>query len=412
MRFLDDVIDVNHYPLPRIERVTKGNRKVGLGVMGFADLLFTLGIPYDSDEALKLGETLMAEVSRAAREAAEILAEERGPFPNFKRSLCDKPGAPKLRNATRTTIAPTGTLSLLAGVSSGIEPNYALAYHRRVGDASVAVVNPVFERLAHERGLYTPGLVEDLLRGGAIKDVEGIPEDVRRVFVTALEVSPEWHVRMQAAFQKHTDNAVSKTINLPATAGVDVVKEAFLTAWRLGCKGLTVYRDGSRPEQIFAAGPPRATPGQPRERPERTTGMTKKARVGCGNLYITVNRDDQGLCEVFTVVGRAGGCPSQSEAASRLVSIALRAGVEPDAIVEQLRGIRCHSTVAAKRTSDGAEVLSCPDAIGRTIAEFMNHSDNGTEPALPQRCPDCGNKLEQQNGRCVICRSCGFSRCF
>jgi ribonucleoside-diphosphate reductase alpha chain len=412
VRFLDDVIDVNHYPLSQIERVTKGNRKIGLGVMGFADLLFTLRVPYDCDEALKLGEKLMAEVARAAREASEILAEEKGPFPNSKRSLCDKAGERNLRNATRTTIAPTGTLSLIAGVSSGIEPNYALAYNRKVGNDSVTVVNPVFERLARERGLYTPGLVEGLLRGGAIKDVNGIPEDVRRVFVTALEVSPEWHVRMQAAFQKHTDNAVSKTINLPATAGVDVVKEAFLTAWRLGCKGLTVYRDGSRPQQVLTAGPRAGTQGQPRERPERTAGMTKKARVGCGNLYITVNRDDQGLCEVFTVVGRAGGCPSQSEAASRLVSIALRSGVEPEALVEQLRGIRCHSTVAAKKTRDGTEVLSCPDAIGRTIAEFMNHSDNGTEPALPQRCPDCGNKLEQQNSRCVICRSCGFSRCF
>jgi ribonucleoside-diphosphate reductase alpha chain len=412
VRFLDDVIDVSHYPLPQIERVTKGNRKVGLGVMGFADLLFTLGVPYNCDEALELGEKIMVEVSGTAREASEILAEERGPFPNFKRSLCDKPGARKLRNATRTTIAPTGTLSLIAGVSSGIEPNYALAHNRKIGDDSVTVVNPVFERVARERGFYTPRLVENLLRGGAIKDAVGIPEDARRVFVTALKVSPEWHVRMQAAFQKHTDNAVSKTINLPATAGVGVVKEVFLMAWRLGCKGLTVYRDGSRPEQIFAAGPPRATPGQPRERPERTAGMTKKARVGCGNLYITVNRDEHGLCEVFTVVGRAGGCPSQSEAASRLVSIALRSGVEPEALVEQLRGIRCHSTVAAKKTRDGTEVLSCPDAIGRTIAEFMNHSDNGTEPVLPQRCPDCGNKLEQQNGRCAICRSCGFSRCF
>ncbi|MBM3334844.1 vitamin B12-dependent ribonucleotide reductase [Candidatus Sumerlaeota bacterium] len=412
VRFLDDVIDVNHYPLAQIEHITRGNRKIGLGVMGFADLLFALGVPYDCDEALELGEKLMAEVSGAAREVSERLADERGPFPNFKRSIYDKSGAPKLRNATRTTIAPTGTLSLIAGVSSGIEPNFALAYNRKVGDGSVTLVNPVFERVARQRGFYTPGLVEDLLKNGAIKDGEGIPEEVRRVFATALEVSPEWHVRMQAAFQKHTDNAVSKTINLPTTAGVDVVKEAFLMTWRLGCKGLTVYRDGSRPQQVLAARPQRAPRSQPRERPEKTTGMTKKARVGCGNLYITVNRDDQGLCEVFTVVGRAGGCPSQSEAASRLVSIALRAGVEPDAIVEQLRGIRCHSTVAAKKTRDGAEVLSCPDAIGRTIAEFMNHGDNGADLVLPQRCPDCGNKLEQQNGRCVICRSCGFSRCF
>jgi ribonucleoside-diphosphate reductase alpha chain len=411
VRFLDNVIDVNKYPLPEIERMTKGNRKTGLGVMGFADMLYKLGIPYDSQEALNLAEQIMRKISETAREESEKLAIEKRPFPNFQKSVYHKHGARALRNATRTTIAPTGTISLIAGVSSGIEPNFSLVYRRRIGNERVIITNPVFEQVAKERGFFSPELLEEILAKGSIKDIKGIPDDVKRLFVTALEIPPEWHVRMQAAFQKHTDNAVSKTVNLPRNSTVEDVKNIFLMAWKLGCKGITVYRDGSRADQVLTTGARLAIAVQPRQRPEKTQGITKKVRVGCGNLYITVNKDREGLCEVFTNVGRGGGCPAQAEATSRLSSIALRAGVTPEAIVEQLRGIRCMSTIVGKN-KHGFDVLSCPDAIGRTIEEFLKGAEVVTEELFHEHCPECGSELEHEGGRCVICRSCGFSRCF
>jgi len=412
LRVHDDVIDVNCYALLPIAKVSKGNRKIGLGVMGLADALYLLGIPYESEQAVQLGEKFMHEISLAAREASEALAEARGAFPNFAGSIYDRHGGHKIRNATLTTIAPTGSISLIAGCSSGIEPNFALAYNRKVAGENALIINPVFERVTWERRLYRPGLLEEILRRGGLREIEEIPDDVRRVFVTAHEIAPEWHVRMQAAFQKHTDNAVSKTVNLPLSATPDDVKNIFLMAWKLGCKGITVYRDTSRPDQVLAAGGIACAQGQPRERPAKTTGMTKKVRVGCGNLYITANRDAHGLCEVFTNVGRGGGCPSQVEAIGRLVSIALRSAVAPEAIVAQLLGVRCLSTIAAKKERDDIAVLSCPDAIGRTIAEVLNGCDGDPEPVFPEICPDCDAKLERDGGRCVICRSCGFSRCF
>jgi ribonucleoside-diphosphate reductase alpha chain len=410
--FSDDVIDVSQYPLPEIEEISKGNRKIGLGVMGHGDLLYTLGIPYDSEEAVTLAENLMKEISTTAWKTSEELARDRGPFPNFEKSVFYQKKLPPCRNATCTTIAPTGTISLIAGVSSGIEPNFALAYKRRIGNEDVIITNPVFERVARERGFYRSGLLEEILaKGGTLRDIEGIPEDVKRVFVTALEIAPEWHVRMQAAFQRYTDNAVSKTVNLSRTATVEDIKKVFVMAWKLGCKGITVYRDGSRAGQVLTTGTQSVNAIQPRQRPEKTRGDTKKVQVGCGNLYITVNKDTIGLCEVFTNVGRGGGCPAQAEATSRLASIALRAGVTPEAIVEQLRGIRCMSTLAAKGKRQ-IEVLSCPDAIGRTIEEFLKGPGLVPAKALPDRCPECKSELEHEGGRCVICRSCGFSRCF
>ncbi|MFH1151468.1 MAG: vitamin B12-dependent ribonucleotide reductase [Actinomycetota bacterium] len=411
VHFLDNVIDASVYPLPEISDVTRANRKIGLGVMGFADMLIKLGIPYDSEEALSTARELMFFISGVAREATAALAVERGPFPNFERSTYAREGSPPLRNATTTTIAPTGSISIIAGCSSGIEPLFAVAYERRVLDGeSLVEFHPEFLRIAKVRGLADDGVLAVVAAEGCLGRVEGVPEDLKRLFASALEVAPEWHVRMQAAFQQHTDNAVSKTVNLPAEATVEDVEALYALAHELCCKGITIYRYGSRPAQVLYQGAPSIGGGlRPRERQKVTTGSTEKVKIGCGNLYVTVNSDDEGICEVFTSLGRAGGCPSQSEATSRLISLGLRAGIDIDEITEQLKGIRCMSSIRSKQ----AEVLSCPDAIGKAIEKYLEAfgllgSDD--LQATDYHCPECGARMELEGG-CRVCRSCGFSRC-
>jgi len=254
VRFLDNVIDGNRFPLREIEEITKANRKIGLGVMGFADMLIKLGIPYDSEEALKLAEKVMKFVTEEARKKSAELGEERGSFPNFDKSVWkDKYNG--MRNATITTIAPTGSISIIAGCSSGIEPLFAVSFMRKVLEGTrLFEINPLFEMTAKERGFYSAELLEEIARTGSVQGIKGVPEDVRRVFVTALDIKPEWHVRMQAAFQKYTDNAVSKTVNLPHEASVEDVEKVFWLAYRLKCKGITVYRYGSKPEQVLNIG--------------------------------------------------------------------------------------------------------------------------------------------------------------
>ncbi len=433
VRFLDNVIDVNKYPLELIERNTKGNRKIGLGVMGFADLLFLLKISYNSDRALALAEELMRFIDEEALRASQELGEEKGSFPNFDESIYAS-RMKSLRNATRTTIAPTGTISIIAGCSSGIEPLFAIVFIRRVMDKTELVeVNPVFEKRVREMGLYSQALMEEVARRGSLREVEGIPEELKRVFVTAHEVPPAQHIKMQAAFQRHTNNAVSKTVNFPSSATPQDIEEVYLTAYRLGCKGVTVYRDMSRDEQVLNIGEAgvaaerRAERGiTPRPRPAETTGTTQKAGTGCGNLYITINRDESGLCEVFATMGKSGGCAaSQIEAIGRLTSLALRAGVEPGSIVRQLKGIRCPSPLLGR----GGMTYSCADAIGKAVERAMR-KEEGVAQESPQEttldafathtnsrggnvvgaCPDCGGPLTHEAG-CMVCRFCGHAKC-
>ena len=249
VRFLDDVIDVNRYPLPEIEKMTKANRKIGLGIMGFAELLITLGIAYDSKDALSLGEKLMQFITNEARQCSTELGLERGSFSNFELSVWNSKYE-AMRNATVTTIAPTGTISIIAGCSSGIEPIFAVAFVRNVMGGMLEI-NKLFEEIAKEKGFYSKELITEIAKCGSIQDIEGIPEDIKRIFVTALDISPEWHVRMQAAFQKYTDNAASKTVNLPSDATWGDVKKVFLLAYKLKCKGITIYRYGSK-EQVLS----------------------------------------------------------------------------------------------------------------------------------------------------------------
>jgi ribonucleoside-diphosphate reductase alpha chain len=254
VHFLDNIIDANNYPLKEIEAITRANRKIGLGVMGFADMLIKLGIPYNSEEALQLAENLMKFIEAESHRKSVEIGEERGSFPNFEKSIWkDKYSA--MRNATVTTIAPTGSISIIAGCSSGIEPIFAISFIRNVlGGTRLFETNPLFEIMAKERGFYSAELLEGIAKTGSAQKIEAIPEDVKKIFVTALDIQPEWHVRMQAAFQKYTDNAVSKTVNMPNEARVEDVRKVYELAWKLKCKGVTVFRYGSKPEQVLYIG--------------------------------------------------------------------------------------------------------------------------------------------------------------
>jgi len=408
VHFLDNVIEVNNYPLPMIEELTRANRKIGLGVMGFADMLIALGIPYNSDQAVETAERVMAFIQKESKEASAHYGRTRGNFPNYKGSVYDREDTPYMRHATTTTIAPTGTISIIAGCSSGIEPVFAVSFVRKVLDNQELVeVHPMFRKIAEERGFYSEQLMKRIAEKGSIQGFPEIPEDVRRIFVVSHDVSPEWHIRIQAAFQKHTDNAVSKTINFPNSATVEDVANAYLMAYKMGCKGITIYRDGSRDVQVLnIQRKPQYPQVEPRPRPEVTTGVTERIETGCGKLYVTINTDEYGFCEVFAQMGKAGGCAySQIEATSRLISLALRSGVKAEAIIRQLMGIRCPSPV----WKNGEQVVSCSDAI----AKVLNHQARTNIAHVGDEmgaCPDCGATVEHEGG-CIVCRACGFSRC-
>jgi ribonucleoside-diphosphate reductase alpha chain len=390
--------------------------------MGFADMLIQLGIPYNSEKGIKTAEEVMKFIHDKAQDTSAQLAKERGPFPNFKGSIYDNGKYPKLRNATTTTIAPTGTIGIIANCSSGIEPLFGVCFIRKVLDKKELVeVNPYFEKIAKEEGFYSEELMRQIAEKGTLHGIKEIPTKIQRLFCTAHDITPKWHIRMQAAFQKYTDNAVSKTVNFPNDATLSDVREVYLLAYESGCKGVTIYRDGSREEQVLHLGLAKKEERKarvPRPRPAVTRGTTQKITTGCGNLYVTINEDDEGPCEVFSQMGKSGGCAaSQSEATSRLISLALRSGIDTEAILKQLRGIRCPSPHWQK----GGMVLSCPDAISKAIERYMTNGlstktlkktvTTKESAGICPQCPDCGELVEFIEG-CVVCKVCGYSKCW
>ena len=437
VHFLDNVIDANKYPLRMIEEMTKANRKIGLGVMGWADMLIQMKIPYNSERAIGLAEDVMGFVQTEGRLASCALAEERGVFTNHKHSVY-RDEMP-VRNATVTTIAPTGSLSILAGCTSGIEPLFAVSFVRNVMEGTKLIeVNPYFEKETKEKGLWNRELIEKIAVTGSIANFKEFPQEMREVFATAHDITPVDHIKMQAAFQKYVDNAVSKTVNFPHSATSKDVEDVYMLAYKKGCKGVTVYRDGSREEQVLSTGKSEEKIEQkqqvsvkitPKKRPHVIKGCTRLLKTGCGNLYVTINEDENGKpFEVFTNIGKAGGCAaSQSEAIGRLISLSLRSNIEPEEIVQQLKGISCHQP----SWNEGGKVLSCSDAIAKALEKYYHaaiggdkgngHSKDhdgleksqafwGADAMLIGACPECGGAVEHEGG-CAICHNCGFTKC-
>ncbi|WP_337440169.1 vitamin B12-dependent ribonucleotide reductase, partial [Desulfovibrio sp.] len=424
VRFLDNVIDASRFPLERIDETVRRNRKIGLGVMGFADLLFQLGIPYDSEAGIALAERIMGFINAEGHAASARLAEERGPFPAYAKSVFPQRGEGPYRNATVTTIAPTGTLSIIGGCSSGVEPLFALCFTRNILDGERLVeVNPYFEAALKEAGLGTPELMEQVVEKGSIQSLDALPAAMRKVFVTAMDIDPVWHLRMQAAFQRHTDNAVSKTVNLPHSATEQDIHDIYWLAYKEGCKGVTVYRDGCKSLQVLATGEgqkkmdgeapaPAEKPrlGVVRKRPEVVQGFTQKIQTGLGAMYLTVNEIDGKPFEVFATIGKSGrSITAKAEAIGRLVSLALRSGVEVRDIVAQIKGIGGEHPVFRGK----GLLLSIPDAIAWVLERRYlkdEHLGSGVADIEEHRCPECDEPLVFQEG-CLICPACGFSRC-
>ncbi|MGI9048328.1 MAG: vitamin B12-dependent ribonucleotide reductase [Rubrobacteraceae bacterium] len=425
VRFLDNVIEMNNYPLPEIDEMSRGNRRIGLGVMGFADVLIKLGITYDSKEGLAFAEKVMKFVDDEAWEESRALAEERGVMPHYEGSRHEARGD-RVRNATVTTIAPTGTISMIAGCSGGIEPLFAVAFMRRQADMEMPDVNPEFVRLAKSRGFYTEELMKKVAEHGSVRDIPEVPEDVRSTWVTSHDISSEWHVQMQAAFQKYTSMGISKTINLPYEATLEDVADAYRLAYETGCKGIAVYRDGSRDAQVLSTGKTKAgaEPAVAVEtekeyislaearssRPRTLSGVTKKIQTGHGPLYVNMNDDEFGPRECFIVIGKPGGTAAAfSDALGRMVSLAEKHGATPAEIVHQLRGIQDGHPAGFGPNA----VLSVPDGVAKAMAEHYLVEESPEEArSLPivGACPECSGGLTKQEG-CVVCHSCGYSKC-
>lgn len=424
VHFLDNVITVNPYPLPEINQAVKDNRRIGLGVMGWADLLFALQIPYNSEPALNLAEKVMAFINKVGHKKSAELGQTLGNFPTWPDSIFKDIGP--MRNSTITTIAPTGSISIIADTSSGIEPIFALAFRHIVkqpegGERVLTFLNPTFERMAKARGFWSEDLMNKILARGSIHDLQEVPEDIRNIFVTAHEVEPHWHVRMQAAFQKHTDNGVSKTINMPNDATRQEIEDAYLLAYGLGCIGITVFRDGCKDTQVLHIG---AVPEEttPRARSVKLQGATYRKNTPVGAAYITVNNggDSQKPFEVFINVGKAGSdVAAIAEGLGRLISLILRTSDPHERaqdIVGQLRGIG-----SGRPQGFGQQrVMSLPDAVAQVIAEHIGIGATSLLPGLPDMdesslrgdlCPECGQATFVFEESCKKCYGCGYAEC-
>jgi len=450
VRMLDNVIDMNNYPVKQIEEMTKATRKIGLGVMGFARMLFMLEVPYDSKQGVEWGAKVMKFIQETGYDESKRLAEERGPYPAWEGSSHWRQGV-RVRNSYVTTVAPTGTLSMIADTSGGCEPEFSLVWYKRVMEGEqLPYFLEYFEDVARREGFASKDLVKRVTENdGRARGLKGVPEKWQRVFAVSFDVSPEAHVRMQAAFQDHCDAAVSKTINMPREATVEDVKKAYLLAHDLHCKGITVYRDGSREDQVLNVGVAEGKAGakasapaapvitRPRARPDTIEGRTQKILTGYGPLYVTINEDDKGLFELFAQIGRGGGyTASFSEGIGRLVSLCLRSGVPVDEIIDQLEGIRSPRLAL----DHGERIFSIPDAIAKAIKRHIGAQKAGVvapidsydqEPGsvhvddefekeaqtedivrrgLNPECPECGRTLILEEG-CAKCRHCGYSEC-
>jgi ribonucleoside-diphosphate reductase alpha chain len=433
VRFLDDVIEMNPYPLPQIDETVKSNRRIGLGIMGWADLLFIMGIPYDSPDAITLAERLMSFVKEKSHDQCSKLAEERGPFPNWSHSIYRE--VRPMRNSTVTTIAPTGTISMIAGCSSGIEPIFALAFQHRVkqsdGERVLTFVNETFEQIAKARGLYSEALKEEIAKRGSLHGIPGIPEEAARVFKTSHEIGFEWHVRHQAAFQRYTDNGVSKTINLPNDASEEDVAAAYKLAWELGCLGITVFRDGCKGEQVLHVGlkdktaAPVVGPSVVKPRPHSLSGRTYRSETPIGTAFITVNETEEPEpFEVFVQVGKGGSdTMAVAEALGRLISLTLRlpSPMSPQRRLEEVISQLSRIGGAQPLGFGKGKVLSLPDALARTLAEHTGQIKPVSEGppaarATEQRrigdlCKECGQATFVYEEGCKKCLSCGYNEC-
>lgn len=380
VRFLDNVIEVNRYPLPEIEDTTKGNRRIGLGVMGWADLLIKMKLKYDSPEALRVAEEIAAFLRQRAEAESQFLAKSRGSFPNINKSIYK--GTP-MRNATVFTIAPTGTIARLAGCSSSIEPVFAFEFISKIIDKELKDIHPLFQEW---------------------KDTHP-NEDIPEYFVTAHDIAPEWHIRMQAAFQKFVDNSVSKTINFPNTASLEDVEKAYLLADESKTKGITIYRDGCRAEQVLYKSIP-SKKLHPKERPNSLPSVTDKINTGFGNLYVTISYFNQKPFEVFASIGKSGYTTmADVEALGRLISLAMRTGVEPKEIITQLKGIGGSEPIF----SEGGLVQSLPDAIAKVMERHIGKTDSNSKDLYDIFCKVCGASLPDE--KCPTCLNCGWNRC-
>jgi ribonucleoside-diphosphate reductase alpha chain len=419
VRFLDNVIDASRFPLEQISAKVKANRKVGLGVMGWADLLYCLKIPYNSSEAIDLAGKIMAFIRDEARLASAELARERAPFPSYAGSVYAGQGLGPFRNATLTTIAPTGTLSILAGCSSGIEPLFALSFVRKVMDgARLLETNFYFQQALQQAGLFSRELMDKVAAQGSVQDMEEVPREIREVFVTAMDIEAQWHLRMQAAFQEFTDNAVSKTVNLPNSADREDIRRIYWMAYQEGCKGVTVYRDGCKSSQVLYAGARRLREGREehasravRERPDMVYGFTQKVRTGHGLMYVTVNEVDGRPFEVFATIGKSGrSTMAKAEAIGRLVSLALRSDVEVSEIIKQIKGISGEMPVY--HPGKQGLVESIPDGIAWVLENryLQAGRPSGAGGLGRERCPECDEVLLFQEG-CLMCPACAFTRC-